>query len=162
MRAIRIAAALSAAVVAVGGSALAETSESKRELIRELLRISGGGASAEQVARLFLAEIQVVYGSMVDEVMASEGDLSAEQRGALIDLDRILEEAYLPLYDQHFDEDELRVIVGFYRTPAGRKTVAVMPALMQEGLRATVPVVEPKVMALVGEILAERRSEVLP
>jgi hypothetical protein len=183
MRAIRFVAALSAAVVAMGGSALAETSESKRELIRELLRISGGGASAEQVARLFLAEIQVVYGSMVDEVMASEGDLSAEQRGALrahladfdrfalafserfpqrIDLDRILEEAYLPLYDQHFDEDELRVIVGFYRTPAGRKTVAVMPALMQEGLRATVPVVEPKVMALVGEILAERRSEVLP
>jgi hypothetical protein len=183
MRAARVVAALTTAFFAFAGSAPAETTESKKALIRELLQLSGGGASAEQVGRVFLAEIHAVYGSMIDEVMASEGDLTPEQESELrahladfdrfalafserfpqrIDLDRILEDVYLPLYDRHFDEAELRVIVEFYRTPAGRKTVAVMPALMQEGLRATAPMVEPKVMALVGEILAERRSQVLP
>jgi hypothetical protein len=39
--------------------------------------------------------------------------------------------------------------------------IAVLPSLMQEGLEATVTLVQPKVMALVGEILADQRTELL-
>ena len=165
-----------------GSEARAEISESKRLLIRDLLQLSGGGQAAEQVAQSFLAQIQHVYGSMVEEVVASESDLSAEEEQTLrehladfdrfasafsarfaerIDLDAALEAVYVPLYDKYFAETELREIVAFYRTPAGRKMIAVLPSVMQDGFEATVTLVQPKVMALVGEILAERRTELL-
>jgi hypothetical protein len=181
MLTLRIALVLLGSALALFGSeARAEISESKRLLIRELLQLSGGGQAAEQAARLFLAQIGYVYGSMVEEVVASESDLSAEEKQALrehladfdrfasafserfnerIDLDAVLEAVYVPLYDRSFAETELREIVAFYRTPAGRKMIAVLPSLMQDGLDATIPLVQPKVMALVGEILAERRME---
>jgi hypothetical protein len=179
----RIALLLLGSVLALFASeARAEVSESKRLLIRELLQLSGGGQAAEEVAQLFLVQIGHVYGSMVEEVLASESDLSAEEKQALrehladfdrfavafsarfserIDLDAVLETVYVPLYDRYFTESELGEIVAFYRTPAGRKMIAVLPGLMQDGLQATVPLVQPKVMALVGEILAEQRMELL-
>ena len=39
--------------------------------------------------------------------------------------------------------------------------IAVLPRLIHDGLEATVTLVRPKVMALVGEILAARRTELL-
>ncbi len=173
---------LGSALTLFGAEARAEISESKRLLIRELIQFSGGGQEAELVAQSFLAQIRHVYGSMVDEVVASESDLSAEEKQALrehladfdlfasafsagfaerIDLDAALETIYVPLYDRYFAETELREIVAFYRTPAGLKMIAVLPSLMHDGLEATVTLVQPKVMALVGEILAARRTELL-
>ena len=173
---------LGSALVLFGSEARAEISESKRLLIRELLQLSGGGQGADEVAQMFLAQIGYVYGSMVEEVVASESDLSAEEKQSLrehladfdrfatafstrfkerIDLDAVLEAIYVPLYDKYFAEAELREIVAFYRTPAGRKMIAVLPSLMQEGLESTVTLVQPKVMALVGEILANQRTELL-
>jgi len=183
MRTLRIALVLlGSALALLASEARAEASESKRLLIRELLQLSGGGDAAEEVAKSFLAQIRYVYGSMVEEVLASESDLSAEEKQTLrehladfdrfaakfsakfeerIDLDAVLDAVYVPLYDRYFTEAELREIVAFYRTPAGRKMISVLPRLMQEGLEATVPLVEPKVMALVGEILADQRMELL-
>jgi hypothetical protein len=183
VRNLRIALVLLGCTLALFGSeARAEISESKRLLIRELLQLSGGGQGAEEVAQLFLAQIGYVYGSVVDEVVASESELSAEEKQALrehladferfstafsamfherIDLDAALESVYVPLYDKYFAETELREIVTFYGTPAGRKMIAVLPSLMQEGLEATVTLVQPKVMALVGEVLADQRTELL-
>ena len=183
MLTLRIALVLLGSALALFASeARAEISESKRLLIRDLLHLSGGGQATEQVAQSFLVQIQHLYGAMVEEVVASESDLSAEESQALrehladfdrfasafnarfaeqIDLDATLEAIYLPLYDRYFAESELREIVAFYRTPAGRKMIAVLPGLMQDGIESTVSLVQPKVMALVGEILAHRRAELL-
>ena len=84
MRTLRIVLVLlGSALTLFGSEARAEISESKRLLIRELIQLSGGGQEAEQVAQLFLAQIRHVYGSMVEEVVASESDLSAEEKQAL-------------------------------------------------------------------------------
>jgi hypothetical protein len=183
VRTLRIALVLLGSTLALFGSeARAEISESKRLLIRELLLLSGGGQAAEQVAQLFLEQIRYVYGSMVEEVVASESDLSVEEKQALrqhladfdrfatafrarfaerIDLGALLESVYVPLYDRYFAETELREIVAFYRTPTGRKMIAVLPSLMQDGLESSAPQLEPKLMALVGEILADQRMQLL-
>jgi len=39
----------------------------------------------------------------------------------------------IPLYAKYFDHEEVRALVAFYQTELGRKTIAVMPQLMQEG-----------------------------
>ena len=119
------------------------------------------------------------FSSLVDEVLDSEGDLPAADRERLrselgdfpafaeqftarfperVGLDAILREVYVPLYDAAFTEQELREIVRFYRSTAGRKLLVLAPAIGEQGMRETLPRVEPRVMALVGEILADRRG----
>jgi hypothetical protein len=164
------------------GTAGAEIAESKRALVLELVRLAGPEKSSEQLAQAFLGQIRALYPTLVEQVLEEERDLGEEERAKLathfadferfaqafstrfaarVDLAGLLESVYLPLYDERFSEPELRQIVDFYRTPAGRKTLAVMPELMQEGLDATVLLVQPRVMELVGEILAEERQRAL-
>jgi hypothetical protein len=162
------------------GPAMAEADEHKRALIRELILLSGGNTAAQQIVELTLAQLSPAYETVVDQVLISETELSNDEKLALrthladyerfaatfrkrfqerIDMPELLESVYVPLYDASFSTDELEEIVGFYRTPTGRKVVRVLPRLLQQGMEQTLPSVQPKVMALVGEILAEQRSE---
>jgi hypothetical protein len=172
-----------ACALGLAAPAAAEIDAGKREAILELLRLSGGEQVSERVAEAFLAELRGVYPPLVEEVMRAETDLSEDERARLharlsdfdrfstafrgafaksVDVGAVFESVYVPLYDRHFDAAELREIVAFYRSPTGRKTLSVMPALMDEGLRASLPVLQPRVMALVGEILARERAALLP
>jgi hypothetical protein len=45
-----------------------------------------------------------------------------------------LRELVIPLYDRHFSLDELRGLNAFYSSPLGRKTIAVMPALLNDSM----------------------------
>jgi hypothetical protein len=181
MRGRRVTAALLLAVFSLAADdSGADLNDTKQRLIEELLDLSGGTQAAEQVPQMFLAQIEYVYPSLVDEVVASEADLGPEQRASLrthladferfsqsfrarfparIDLAQVLQTVYAPLYDRYFEEAELREMVAFYASPTGQKMLAVMPGLLQEGLGATIPLVEPQLMALVGETLAARRGE---
>jgi hypothetical protein len=172
------AAAVALLCLSVSDGADAEVSASKRLLIRELIELSVVAVSLKKVEQLFLAQIRYALDTVVDQVLTQEPDLSSKQREALreelldfeafrsafeerfsqrIVWEELLESVWVPLYDQHFEESELSVLVAFYRTPAGRKTLEVMPQLMREGLARTLPRLEPDVARLVGEILAERR-----
>jgi hypothetical protein len=179
----RTALALAWLLLLAPGAAGAQIAESKRALILELVRLAGGPEdSSERLAQAFLGQIRALYPTMVEQVLDEERTLGEEERAKLathfadferfaqafsarfaerVDLAALLESVYLPLYDERFSEAELRQIVDFYRTPAGRKTVAVMPELLQEGLDATILLVQPRVMELVGEILAEERQRAL-
>lgn len=180
MSAARCLAAAVASTLFAVGAAVAEVDESKRELIRELILLSGGDTAANQIADLTLAQLAPAYETVVEEVLVSEVDLSDQQKQALrghladfgsfsqtfrerfperVDMDQVLESIYVPLYDESFSTQELQEIVIFYRTPTGRKVVEVLPRLLQQGMQQTLPAVQPKVMALVGEILAEQRAE---
>jgi len=154
----------------------------KYELIVELVAISAGPEGSVPVVRQFLQELQPHYASLVAEVMTAETDLEPAQRAALekqlsdfdafaaafvarfpqeIDLDGVLVQAYVPLYDRHFEQDELEAIVGFYRSPAGRKMVEVLPTLVRDGVTRTMELIQPQLMRVVGRVLAERRQELV-
>ena len=45
-------------------------------------------------------------------------------------------ELAVPIYDKYFSDDELRQLMAFYETPVGKKTITVMPQLMNELMRA--------------------------
>jgi len=156
-----------------------EVSASKRALIVELVEISLGPQAGAPMVRRFLSELQPHYPALVAEVMASETALEPAEREALaeqlsdfdafaalfvrrfpreIDLDAVVIEAYVPLYDRHFEEAELEAIVAFYRSPAGRKMARVVPLLVQDGLTRTRDLIEPQLMRVVGKVFAERRQ----
>ena len=183
MPSVRLAmAGLAAALCLAPLSAAAEVSPQKRVLIVELVELSGSQRVGPSVAGHFLQGLRPHHAQLVQDVMTSEKDLHPAEREALtkhlsdydafaisftqhfseeIDLDAVLIEAYLPLYDRYFEREELEQIVAFYRSPAGRKMVHVLPELVQQGLEATIAAVEPQLMRLVGRILAERRQEIL-
>jgi len=44
-----------------------------------------------------------------------------------------------PIYNKYLTLDEIREIIRFYKTPAGKKIISVLPKMMQESMQATQP-----------------------
>jgi hypothetical protein len=185
----KIGAAILGAGVAAGVwmqpvSGEAELTESKQEVVRELLTIVGAGAIAEQMrdqqSIVELMRMQPSYQPMMELAVSEQIDLSEADRKRLLarlenfdafaerfralfaerlNFSTIIDSVYLPLYDKYFSEEELRQMVAFYRTPVGRKTIAVMPSLMQEAGQGVEDAVWPIAVGLVQEIVSEERAK---
>jgi hypothetical protein len=159
-------------------------SESKMELIRELLTIVGIAGMAEQMrdqqAVVELMQMQPSYHEMMEWATSEQADLPETDRQLVLarleDFDAfaerfqarfnqqlnfsaIIETIYPPIYDKTFSEEELRQMVAFYRTPIGRKSIEVMPTLMQEAATGIEGTVRPLAIGIVLEIVAEERAK---
>jgi len=162
----------------------AAPSESKQQVIRELLTIVGVGGMAEkmrdQQSVVELMRMQPSYHSMMELAVSEQIDLSDADRKRLLarledfdafaerfralfaerlDFSEIIENVYLPLYDKYFSEEELRQMVAFYSTPVGRKTISVMPTVMQEAGQGIEEAVWPVAVGLIQEIVSEERAK---
>ena len=154
-------------------------SENKQELILEILSAAGDDQMAAQMIQVFLVQLRPAYRDMIAEIMKTEQDLTEEEKALLVerldDFERFAERfsallperldfesvriaVYAPLYDRNFDEQELKEIAAFYKSPTGQKVLQVMPGLMEEGMKATFRATQPRVMEVVGEVLAEQRG----
>jgi len=178
------AAILAAGVLMQPAKSEAEATETKQEMIRELLTIVGIAGMAEQMkdqqSVVELMRMQPSYHEMMEWATSEQTDLPEADRQLLLarfeDFDAfaerfralfierlnfstIIETVYPPLYDKTFSEEELRQMVSFYRTPVGRKSIEVMPSLMQEAAGAIEEAVRPLAIALVQEIVAEERAK---
>ncbi len=161
----------------------AEPTESKQQTIRALLTIAGVVGMDErmrdQQSIVELMRIRPSYPQMMEFAVSEQTDLSEQDRQLLLarlgDFDafaerfralfaerlnfsEIIEAVYLPLYDKYFSEEELREMLAFYRTPLGRKSIEVMPALMQEAGAGVEVAVRPLAVGLIQEIVAEQRA----
>ncbi len=178
------AAILAAGVLMQPAKSEAEATETKQEMIRELLTIVGIAGMAEQMkdqqSVVELMRMQPSYHEMLEWATSEQTDLPEADRQLLLarldDFDAfaerfralfierlnfstIIETVYPPLYDKIFSEEELRQMVSFYRTPVGRRSIEVMPSLMQEAAGAIEEAVRPLAIALVQEIVAEERAQ---
>ena len=178
------AAILAAGVLMQPAKSEAEASETKQEMISELLTIVGIVGMAEQMrdqqSVVELMRMQPSYHQMMEWATSQEADLPEEDRQLLLarfdDFDAfaerfralfierlnfstIIETVYPPLYDKTFSEAELRQMVAFYRTPVGRKSIEVMPSLMQEAAAGIEEAVWPLSIGLIQEIVAEERAK---
>jgi len=179
----RLAPRLAAVLLLTGAAAYAADpnpiSETKRQLMLELFELTGGERSADQVMEVMLAQMEQSQGAMIEQVVAGSSGLSPEEQSELrehlggaqgflaklrtrlperIDFQELMQGVVMPIYDRHFDEQDLREMVAFYRTPAGRKAVSLMPQIMQETLQGVAEAVQPQVLGLVREIIAEEAA----
>lgn len=99
----------------------------KREAIVRLLKVSRAGELAVQAA---LQGIQAQKQAMpqVPEIFWAEftKELNAEA----------FETLAIPIYDKHFTLGELKAILAFYDTPAGRVLLSKQPMVLQESMEA--------------------------
>jgi len=160
----------------------ADDAAKKHALALELINLAGGGNMAKRMTEGMLASMAQAHPMMVRQMIESQPSLTPEQRARIekqagdfqrfsgkfsqrmstvIDFDKVLAETYAPLYEKSFSEEELRQIVEFQRSPVGQKSVELMPALMQQGMLAMAPVIQPAVMKIASEILAEEQAAAL-
>ncbi len=66
-----------------------------------------------------------------------------------------LEEIMVRKYTKYFSTDEIKAITAFHMSPAGKKSLAIMPQLMQEIMPEIMTVMQPKMMALMEKTAKE-------
>ncbi|NNL65588.1 MAG: DUF2059 domain-containing protein [Myxococcales bacterium] len=169
-----------AGIAGMAGAAEPEPDASaRRELARAVLRANGGGDMAQQLAQVMIESSRENYASTVQQLISSQPNLSEAEQLAIaqrlsnydhfagryyermlseVDFEGILDAVYTPLYMKFFTEQELRELLAFQSSPVGQKAAALTPQLMQEGMRATIPLLQPKLISIAEQILLEEQA----
>jgi len=116
-----------------------ELDPSFRADILKLMEVTGAAKLGEQMASLITSSFLEGLENANPDVSARALDIAqevieAEISGAFDGPDGLVAKM-IPVYAKYFDHQEVRGLLAFYETELGRKTIAVMPALMQEGAR---------------------------
>lgn len=99
----------------------------KREAILKLLKVTRAGEMSVQVMQEgIMAQKQAM--PQVPEIFWTEfaKAMTADSFEALA----------IPIYDKHFALEELKAILAFYETPAGRAMLAKLPLVLHESMEA--------------------------
>ena len=169
----------------------AQINPEKAALIRELIAITGTTKSVSDVADGMMKFQQEETEKRSKTLFDDQKELTPADREELnrflvessarvskriseffktgIDLDRVIDETMVPIYDKHFTEAELREFIAFYKSPTGKKVIELMPQMMIETMTAFSARVSPKMdeflkkvtedeVALFGKKLEEKRS----
>lgn len=94
--------------------------------VREMLDLVGASKMGQEVMQSMLAQFRQMPGlpaGFVDEF------IKQAKPDELVDM-------VVPIYVKHLDEASLDAALAFYRTPAGRKLLAVQPVIMKESMAA--------------------------
>ena len=112
----------------------------KNEDIRKLLNMTGSLKIGEQFAGAFSAQITAVIKKVQPSIPDSVITILDEEMKRLVEEAMTeksgLVEALCGIYDKYYTHDEIKKLIEFYQTPVGKKTVAVLPSIMQESITA--------------------------
>lgn len=155
-------------------------SPAKRELIKELLSLTGDQKTVEAVVNSMLDQNEKDMEAMLART-DRDSPLSPAEREAFkrdmrattarltrrfrelfsqrVNFMQVIDDISLPIYDKYFSESELRDLITFYKTPTGRKTIEIYPQLFTETMTKTSEVLLPKVRKIMDEIMAEEKAE---
>jgi uncharacterized protein len=103
-------------------------------------------ASASPVRKAVQSMLDRVMPKFIQEVQQS------------VSFKELVEQVYYPMYDRHFSEGELKDILAFYESPTGKRTIAVMPQLVQESMQKTNQIMMPKLMGIMQRLMAEEEK----
>ncbi|HMS10547.1 MAG TPA: DUF2059 domain-containing protein, partial [Pyrinomonadaceae bacterium] len=156
-------------------SGLAQTSETKRKLIAELIEVTGVLNNIEGEFRKGIDEQKrAMDGLLPDDLILSDNLTETEkrerqekaiaERNRLFDMmiDRVekeidfkgfVERSLYKVYDKHYTEQDLSELIAFYRTPIGKKVVAVSPLIESETMNAFVSELMPQMLKIIKEIM---------
>ncbi len=116
-----------------------ETDEHYRQLVDEMLEVTGALKIGEQMSVFMVSEMTRALKEVdedlpdrVYEVIESEVSLLIREEFESGSFNELM----YPIYRKYLDASDLEAIIKFYRTKEGRKIVSVLPQLSQEGMIA--------------------------
>jgi len=122
-------------LLGAGGAPAQQVAPDKRAEIERLLELTGAVAMGQQMASFFVTQIAQDIRRDNPRVPQQVIDALPEEVNAVfVEAMPALKEMVIPLYDRHFALEELQGLTSFYSSPLGRKTVSVMPALLNESM----------------------------
>ncbi len=132
-------------------------SKSKRTDILTLLELTGALRIGEQMSQFFVVQ-------MTQSIKAARSDIPEDMfkilteevngviSGAMKEKEGFVE-LVIPVYDKHYTEADIKALIKFYQTDIGKKTIKVMPNLIQESMtigqqwgQKLAPVIQERVM----------------
>jgi hypothetical protein len=116
-------------------------------------------ASMPEVKRLSKADQTVLRAQLAQEAKRI-GEHIRELFMKKVDLGKLLEDISYVAYDKYFNEEQLKDLIVFYKSPTGKRTIEVMPALFQESMGQTMEAVRPKIGELMNELLKEEGERI--
>jgi len=94
--------------------------------VRELIRVSGARARARSICAEIISRLR---DSNVDEALIRRAQRRLSSGDALM-------ESWVPAYARHLTPDDTRAMIGFFRSPVGRRWVGALPAIQAQCLLA--------------------------
>ncbi len=121
---------LALAFLLVAAPAFADSSAmdpAKEKDIRRLLDVTGAGKLGVQV----MTQMITSFRTSLPKVPSTFWDDFQKQirPSELVDM-------VVPIYDRHFSDEDIKKLIAFYETPAGKKFIAATPAITQESMAA--------------------------
>ncbi len=107
-------------------SARADIAPEKRQEIDRLMRLTGMVSLMDQMKGQMIANYRKTMPLVAGEFWTRFQDR--------IDMKQLLERI-VPIYDKHYTIEDLKAVNAFYETPAGRKLLSSLPAVMQESMQ---------------------------
>ncbi len=114
--------------VDVDPSQFTDISEGKVKLIITLMEVTGTRQSMQ---------------TNMEHIIAQAPEEKRPELEKLFDINDIIGQL-VPIYDRHYTENELKEIIGFYRTPAGKKMIEAIPEIMKEAMKTSVEYLQQK------------------
>ena len=117
-----------------------ELSAQKRADILRLMEVTGSGNLGLQMAEAFsknaVLMIKTLQPKVPDRALEAVRKEIMDLVGEKMSGPGGLMEQVLPIYDRNLTHQDIRDILAFYETSAGRKTIQVMPQIMRESMQA--------------------------
>jgi len=141
-----------------------ELTTDKQKDIEKLLEMTNATALAKQLAMNLSENVKA-------GLTANRPDIPSEVLNELPSIinevfdenTELLRSMYIPLYNKHFTANEIKEMIVFYSSPLGQKTIRIMPALFQDGLRlgqVWSASIEPQVERRIKEMLSKKGIQI--
>jgi hypothetical protein len=165
----------------VAGAQAQETIKpEKRALIKELLEIMGGtknvGAMMDAMIQQQEKDIPKLLSQtlLTGKVLTTDEQAASEQKireSSLriskkireffqrINYGQMVEDITTSLFDKYFTETDLKELSAFYKSPVGKKTVELMPALFAESIAKGNEVLLPKLQEEMNKIFLDELKQ---
>ena len=95
--------------------------------IRILLELTGAAAIAKQTVAQMVPSLRTLAPDAPDSFWTEFID---EMKGTEL-IERII-----PVYDRHLSHADVKALIAFYRTPAGKRLIQAMPLITSESMKA--------------------------
>ena len=152
----------------------------KRELVKELLELTGGAKTTDAILNSMLDQNERDLPELLVQTVSTDFGLTASEREAFrqqlnqsvarankrfrelikerLNFPQLIDDISYSIYDKYFNEGELRDLVAFYKTPTGRKTVEVLPQLFADSMAKTSEAIIPRIQEIMTEIMNEEKA----
>lgn len=169
-------AALLLIACAAGASAQETSTPAKRELVKELLELTGGTKTLDAMMEAMIAQQEKDLPKLLEQLSGQTEGLSPEDRAEVdrhikesafraiqrmrevfqrINYAQALDDLAAPIFDKHFSESELREWIVFYKSPVGKKSIELIPVMMTEMMAKMSETLLPRIQEEMSAIIAE-------